>query len=147
LAQGRLSLRLDGSNSDTVSAKLDKNFVGVNMNTTLQSIVSFVDEKHQAIICLDAAGLPTAAFMALDVARFVSDRAKELEGMVDLAEHKVSDLLKAIDLAGRWVGMDEKSSMGLAVKELQKPRIQVLVGTDAATGKATGAIMRAHRRY
>jgi hypothetical protein len=139
--------RLDSSNSDTVSAKLDKNFVDVDMNTTLQTIVNSVDEKHQAIICLDASGLPMAAFTSLDVARFVSDRAKELEGMVDLAEHKVSDLLNAIDLAGRWVGIDEKTSMGLAVKELQKPRVQILVGTDAATGRATGAIMRAHRRY
>jgi hypothetical protein len=47
----------------------------------------------------------------------------------------------------RWVAMDEKTSMGLAVKELQKPRIQILVGTASSTGKATGAIVRAHRRY
>ncbi len=139
--------RLDGTNADTVSAKLDRNFVAVDPATTLQTIVGAVDEKHQAIVCLDAAGAPTAAFTSHDVARFVSDRAKELAGMIDLAEHKVSDLLNAIDLSGRWIGMDEKSSMGLAVKELQKPRIQVLVGTDVATGKATGAILRAHRRY
>jgi hypothetical protein len=55
------------------------------------------------------------------VARFVSDRAKELGGMVDLEAHKVSDLTEAIDFAGRRVGMNEKSSMGLAVKELLKP--------------------------
>lgn len=139
--------RLDGSTADTVSAKLDRNFIGVDVNTTLLNLLGFVDEKHQAIVCLDGAGLPTAAFTTLDVARFVSDRAKTLEGMVDLTEHKVSDLLQAIDLAGRWLRMDEKASMGLAVKELQKPRVQVLVGTDSATGRATGAIVRAHRRY
>jgi hypothetical protein len=139
--------RLDGSTADTVSAKLDRNFIGVDVNTTLLNLLGFVDEKHQAIVCLDGAGLPTAAFTTLDVARFVSDRAKTLEGMVDLTEHKVSDLLQSIDLAGRWLGMDEKASMGLAVKELQKPRVQVLVGTDSATGRATGVIVRAHRRY
>jgi hypothetical protein len=139
--------KLDGSNSDTLSAKLDKNFVAVDMSTTLQSIIGTVDDKRQAIVCQDAAGSPTAAFTVLDVARYVSDRAKELDGMVDLSQHKVSDFLNAIDLAGRWTRMDEMSSMGLAVKELQKPRIQILVGTDVATGRATGAIVRAHRRY
>jgi hypothetical protein len=67
--------------------------------------------------------------------------------MVDLEAHKVSDLTEAIDFAGRRVGMNERSSMGLAVKELQKPRIQILVGTAATTGKATGVILRAHRHY
>lgn len=41
--------------------------------------------------------------------------------MVDLSQHKVSDLVQAINLIGRWVEIDEKSSMGLAVKEPQKP--------------------------
>jgi len=139
--------KLDGSNSDTVSAKMDKNFVPVDMNTTLQTVIGAVDEKRQAIICLDAAGSPTAAFTAFDLARYVSDRANELEGMVDLSQHKVSDLVQAINLIGRWLEIDDKSSMGLAVKELQKPRVQILVGRDPATGRATGAIIRAHRRY
>lgn len=139
--------KLDGSNSDTVSAKMDKNFVAVDMNTTLQTVIGAVDEKRQAIICQDATGSPTAAFTAFDLARYVSDRANELEGMVDLSQHKVSDLVQAINLTGRWVDIDERSSMGLAVKELQKPRVQILVGRDAATGRVTGAIIRAHRRY
>lgn len=67
--------------------------------------------------------------------------------MVDLEAHKVSDLTEAIDFAERRVGMNERSSKRLAVKELQKPRIQIPVGTDAATGKATGVILRAHRHY
>ena len=67
--------------------------------------------------------------------------------MVDLEAHKVSDLTEAIDFAARRIGMNERSSMGLAVKELLKPRIQILVGTGAATGKAIGVILRAHQHY
>lgn len=139
--------KLDGSSADALSAKLDKDFVSVDVGTTLQSLTGSVDDKHQPVICMDAAGLPTAAFTILDVARFISDQAKKLEGMVDLNELRVSDLIQAIDFTGRWARMDEKTSMGLAVKELQKPRIQILVGTDPTTGRATGAILRAHRRY
>lgn len=139
--------RRDGSDADSVSAKLDRNFVGVGTDTTLQAVLGSVDEKNQAIVCLDAAGAPTAAFTALDVTRFISDQANKLEGMIDLNELKVSDLIQAINFTGRWARMDETTSMGLAVKELQKPRIQLLVGTDPTTGRATGAILRAHRRY
>jgi hypothetical protein len=139
--------RLDNSSTDSVSAKLDRNFVNVDVDTTLQKLAGFVDEKHQAIVCLSSEGVPVAAFTAFDVVRFISDRAKTLDGMIDLKDHKVSDLLSVFDFAGRWVALDEKTSMGLAVKELQKPRIQLLVGTDTSTGKATGAIVRAHRRY
>jgi CBS domain-containing protein len=139
--------RRDKSSADSVSAKLDRNLVTVSADTTLRKLAETFDEKHKAIVCLDSEGLPTAAFTIFDVLRFISDSAKALDGMIDLKEHKVSDLLGTFDVTERWVAMDEKTSMGLAVKELQKPRIQILVGTDSSTGKATGAIVRAHRRY
>jgi hypothetical protein len=122
-------------------------FVPVTPETALQDFIGDVDEKHQPIICLDNDGRPTAAFTVLDAIRYISERANELEGMIALGEHTVAHLLDAIDIPPRWAQMVETSPFGLAVKELQKPRIQILVGTDPATGKATGAILRAHRRY
>lgn len=50
-------------------------------------------------------------------------------------------------VADRRIKMDEKAPIALAVKELQKPRIQIVVEIDYSTEKATGVILRAHRRY
>nr|CAD7054801.1 hypothetical protein RP007_05506 [Rhizobium sp. P007] len=67
--------------------------------------------------------------------------------MIDLGEHTVSDLIKAANLSDRWTQLADSTPLALAIKELQKPRIQIIVGVETATGKATGAILRAHRRY
>jgi hypothetical protein len=104
-------------------------------------------EKHQAIICLDDKGRPTAAFTVVEAVRFISESAKGLGGMIDLEDHTVLDLLKTANLVDRGTQMDDATPLALAVKELQKPRIQILVGIEAASWKATGAILRAHRRY
>ena len=139
--------RLDASSADSIAAKLDRSFLAVESDTTLQQLVASLDDKRHAIVCLDGAGRPTAAFTPLDVIRFVSDRAGQLDGLIELKDHKVSDLLDAMAVADRWIKMDEKAPIAWAVKELQKPRIQILVGIDHATERATGVILRSHRRY
>ncbi|MER8548538.1 hypothetical protein NKH41_22855 [Mesorhizobium sp. M1169] len=110
-------------------------------------MIGLVDEKHHAIVCVDRAGRPTGAFTSADVTRYIATRAKELDGLIALTEHKVSHLIESIDIGALWASMDEAAPVGLAVKALQKPRIQVLVGIDVESGKATGVILRAHRRY
>lgn len=137
----------DGTNADTLAAKLDPAFIPVKPETGLSELVELVDEKRQAIICLDDGGCPTAAFTVVEAIRFISEHAKDVGGLIDLQDHTVSDLIKAANLAARWIQIDDATPLALAVKELQKPRIQILVGIEAASGKATGAILRAHRRY
>ncbi|WP_090598084.1 Abi family protein [Pelagibacterium luteolum] len=139
--------RQDGSTANTLAAKLDASFVSVTPETVLKDLLEHVDEKHQAIICLDNAGRPSAAFTPVDAILFITSRAKEVGGLIDLHDHKVSDLIADAGIAERWAQLSDASPIALAVKELQKPRIQVLVGIDASSGKATGAILRAHRRY
>lgn len=139
--------RRDGTNANTLAAKLDPGFVPVKPETGLGELAELLDEKHPVIICLDDKGRPIAALTVVDAIRFISESAKGLGGMIDLKEHTVSDLLKTANLADRWTQMDDATPLALAVKELQKPRIQILVGIEAASGKATGAILRAHRRY
>lgn len=139
--------RRDGSTANTLAGKLDASFVSATPETVLTDLLEHVDEKHQAIICLDEAGRPSAAFTPVDAMRFITSRAKEVGGLIDLHDHKVSDLIADAGIAERWVQLSDASPIALAVKELQKPRIQVLVGVDATSGKATGAILRAHRRY
>ncbi|NTG45610.1 Abi family protein [Agrobacterium rhizogenes] len=139
--------RRDGTNTNTLAAKLDPGFVPVRPETGLSELAELLDEKHQAIICLDDDGRPIAALTVVDAIRFITECAKRLGGMIDLNDHTVSDLVKVANLADRWTQMDDATPLALAVKELQKPRIQILVGIEAASGKATGAILRAHRRY
>ncbi|RWM21121.1 hypothetical protein [Mesorhizobium sp.] len=119
----------------------------VKPQMVLNALIELVEEKRQAIVCLDDDGRPRAAFTVLDAIRFISQRAKDMDGLIALQDHTVADLIAATNLTGRWVQMDEASPIALAVKELQKPRIQILVGIEGASGKATGAILRAHRRY
>jgi hypothetical protein len=137
----------DNSSTDQVSAKLDRNLLNVDPDTTLQALAGSVDEKRQAIVCLDSAGRPSAAFTVFDVLRFISERAKALDGMVDLKDHKVSDLLGTFSHAERWVAMDEKTSMGSGRQGAPETSHPDPRRNGAATGKATGAIVRAHRRY
>nr|WP_245295134.1 Abi family protein [Pseudaminobacter manganicus] len=139
--------RRDGTMANSLATKLDKSFVSTSIDTTLLELIEKADERHQAIVCLKANGSPIAAFTSIDVTRFIAARAKELDGMIALPDHKVSDLLADFDLTNRWAAMDDSTPLGIAVKELQKPRIQILVGVNGASGKVTGAIIRAHRRY
>lgn len=139
--------RKDGTSANTLATKLDPSFVAVKTDTCLSELVELIDERHQAIVCLDDNGRPTAAFTSIEAIRYISGSARAVGGMVDLMDHTVSDLISAADLAERWMQLDEVTPLALAVKELQKPRIQILVGIEAASGKATGAILRAHRRY
>jgi hypothetical protein len=67
--------------------------------------------------------------------------------LVALQDYRVGDLLRAASFVSQWVVLDEQVAFGLAVRELLKPRVQILVAIETVTGKATGAILRAHRRY
>jgi hypothetical protein len=85
--------KLDGSSGHTLAARLDKTFLRVNTEMALKDLLEAVDERHPAIVCVGENGQPRAAFTILDAMRFVSARAKECDGLIALAEHKVSHLL------------------------------------------------------
>lgn len=137
----------DGGVAVPLASKLDSGFVEVEHDTTLIEIVSNVNAKRPAIVCTNGNGAPVAAFTMLDVTRYVSMKSTERDGLIALNEPRVPHLLDCLDLTGRWIQMEGDVAFALAIKELQRPRAQVLVGVHAMTGKTTGAIVRAHRRY
>lgn len=139
--------RPGGAASVKLAAKLDPAFVPVTSETGLGELAALLGEKQQAIVCLDDGGRPMAAFTAVDAIRFIAQSSQDAGGLVDLTEHSVAALIGAPGLAERWTQMDQDTPFALAVTELQKPRIQILVGIEGASGKATGVILRAHRRY
>lgn len=137
----------DGTAANTLASKLDSAFVPVKPETALSELLEILDARHQAIVCLDEGGRPVLAFTAVDAVRFISQCAKDVGGLIALGDHTVSDILLLPDLSEKWTQMDDTTPLTQAVKELQKPRIQILVGIEAGSGRATGAILRAHRRY
>jgi hypothetical protein len=69
------------------------------------------------------------------------------DGLVALQDHCVGDLIHRKNFSSQWIALDHQAPFGLAVKELLKPRVQIVVGIEPATGKAVGALLKAHRRY
>lgn len=65
-----------------------------------------------------------------------ADKTARIGGLIDLKDHTISDQVKTANLANRWTQMDDATPLALAVKDLQKPRIRIPVGIEAASGKA-----------
>ena len=59
----------------------------------------------------------------------------------------MADLLAEIDAGKRWLAMPGDSALTDAIDELKGKQVDVVVGTDPATGVPIGTIQRAHRRY
>lgn len=139
--------KLNGATSNTLETRIDKEFIAVTEDSPLLEVVVKSDPRHPVMICVDAAARPQAAFTVNDVLQFISGCAAQAEGLVALQDYRVGDLLRAASFVSQWVVLDEQVAFGLAVRELLKPRVQILVAIETVTGKATGAILRAHRRY
>lgn len=139
--------KLSGITGHTLESRIDKEFSTVTVESPIIDVIAKTDPRHPVIICLDTTGCPQAAFTASDVLQFISDRAGDAEGLVALQDHCVGDLLQHKAFVSQWLAFDQQTAFGLAVEALQKPRVEIIVATESATGKATGAILRAHRRY
>ncbi len=138
--------RHDGAVSLSLSSRQDPNFVSISGTESIGEVLGQVSPKAPVILQLDAAGTPLAALTASDLAQALARRAAEQGGLVEL-ETPVDELLDLPGLADTWVSLNDQTPLASAIKALQKPRIQILVGTDTLSGRATGTIQRAHRRY
>lgn len=139
--------KLSGAAANSLESRLDKEFLSVSQATAIKDVVASAVHKHPVIICVDATGRPEAAFTVTDVMLFLSECAAKADGLVALPDHSIGDLINRKSFSAQWLPLDCKIAFGLAVKELQKPRIQIVVGVEGKTGKAIGALLRAHRRY
>jgi hypothetical protein len=137
--------RADGAVGLSVATRQDADFLSVTGQELVGDILKGVTATKPVIIKVDASGAPLAAFTTLDLARRLAQLADDQGGLADL-NVPLQDLIDDDAVAPTWIRLDDRTAFALAVKELQKPRIQILVGVDA-TGRATGAIQRAHRRY
>ncbi len=138
--------RHDGAVSLNLASRQDPDFIRILGPEPVAEVLGQVSAKTPVILQLDAAGAPLAALTASDLAAGLARRAADAGGLVEL-DTPVDQLLNLPGLAATWTSLDDQTALALAIKALQKPRIQILVGIDTGTGRATGTIQRAHRRY
>lgn len=136
---GRVSAELAG--------RLAPDFLTVTEATPLLDVVGALDRVTRTAVCVDAGGVPVAAFTALDVTQFVAVNARQNAGLFDAEGTTVADLLAKIDAGKRWLAMPGDSALTDAIDELKGKQVDVVVGTDPTTGVPIGTIQRAHRRY
>lgn len=106
-----------------------------------------LNRKTLTAACVDRAGVAVAAFIALDVTRFIAIYARRNAGLFDAEERTVADIIGEIEARKRWLAMQRNSALSSAIDMLKRKQTDVVVGTDPATGKSIGTIQRAHRRY
>jgi len=139
--------RKDGSSWRFLSSRLDADVQFVSASTPLADILKNFDERHPVVICTDDHGIPLAALNGPDIIKYIASQCKNDDGLIDINEHSVSDVIKKYDLVNRWVTVNESSPFDDTIEILKERQVQIIVGISAPSGKATGAIARAHRRY
>lgn len=135
-----------GASFQILGDRIARDFIAVSGTTTLNIISASFDRSRQAVVRLDDAGVPTAAFGPLELIRFISLDVGMNEGFTLLAERTVNDLLAKIDVTASWVAINENEPLAVAVEQLKKKETNIVVGVNAI-GQAVGVMMRALRRY
>ena len=74
-------------------------------------------------------------------------KALEMDGMIDLGDHTVTDILNNPSVADGFKVMLAGSSFFDAVKVLKEPKTRVVVAVNPDDGLPVGVVLRAHRRY
>lgn len=70
-----------------------------------------------------------------------------MDGMIDLKDHKISDLIKDDAVKQGCRILPGGISFLDAVKTLKEPKIAVIVAIDDQNNEPLGVILRAYRRY
>lgn len=139
--------RSSGADGMTLASRQDPDFVRVSGEEPLQDVLKQITALQPAILRVDDQGRPTGACTAVDVTALLVTLAEDMDGLVSIKETLINQVLEQPELAKAWTALDDQTPMATAVETLKEPQLRLLVGTDAATGRATGVITRAHRRY
>lgn len=81
------------------------------------------------------------------LALYMTNKASEMDGMIDLNDHTISDILDSPAVADGFRTMPAGSPFFDAVKMLKEPKTRVVVAVNPDDGAPVGVIPRAHRRY
>lgn len=130
----------------TLASRADPTFPVVQRSTRLRDLVVRIDDRHPVVVCVDESGSCIGAFTAHDLVHFIERRSRALEGLVDLSELTVGELIGETEPLRTWSTLPGETAFGTAIKEMKKSNVRMIVAvTD--TGAPSGTLLRAHRRY
>jgi hypothetical protein len=124
----------------------DPGILRVTGTETISFVLSQLGAR-QAVVRVDAVGAPTGACSADAILSAIGAQGAKLEGFVSLEDLTIEQVLGPPGPAPHWKICADGEPLQRAVTMLQRPLIKILVGVNPTTGVATGALLRAHRRY
>lgn len=132
----------------TLASRQDPDFIRVEGDEALDTVLVKLSALRPVVLRVDVDGRPTGACTAVDITTHLAEQGRgEMEGIVSLREITVSQVMDQPAVAAAWQPLDDQSPFAQAVTALTAARLRVLVGVSRDTGRATGFIQRAHRRY
>lgn len=137
---------LAGTEPVTVESRSDPRFLTVQRTSTLVALGNAEGQNCSAFLCMENGQL-SGAFTHQQVAHYISRSAVDLDGMIDLNEHTVGDILQDPSVNDGCRPLSAKLSFFEAIKVLREPKTRVVVAVDPVTGAPVGVVLRAHRRY
>ncbi len=137
---------LAGSAPVSLASRADKRFMIVERNNKL---VEFAGEQLQssaAFVCVEDGGV-VGAITHHQLANYLTAKAAELDGLIDLNDHTIADILADPVISDGFRPVPAQSSFFDAIKILKEPKTRVVVAIDSTNGAPVGVVLRAHRRY
>lgn len=123
----------------------DPSFLAAPGEVNLRQVLDQLRPDVVAIVRTDAGGVPTAAVTPGQVLDFIVSRSKVADGLVDLNDHDLDEVVRVGNLQNSWIGLAPETPVFQAVKGLQADKVRLVVASDQAV--ISGVIARAHRRY
>ncbi|NRP13447.1 MULTISPECIES: hypothetical protein [unclassified Aliiroseovarius] len=137
---------LAGSAPVTLASRADLRFEIVDPTSTLVRLARQEAQTCAAFVCIDQ-GDVVGAITHQQLAHYIAAKALEMDGMIDLGDHTVTDILNNPSVADGFKVMLAGSSFFDAVKVLKEPKTRVVVAVNSDDGLPVGVVLRAHRRY
>lgn len=129
-----------------LSSKADSRFSLVERGQSLVDLARGDSHSCSAFVCVECNEV-VGAFTHQQITHFLMSKALELEGLVDLNDHSVSDILSDQKVVGGFRLLPSNVPFIDAVKVLKEPGTRILVAFDNEKNMPIGVILRAHRRY
>ena len=137
---------LAGSAPVTLATRADHRFEVVKRTSKLVDLASGAAQTCAAFVCMENGGV-VGAITHQQLALFVATKALEEDGMVDLNDHTVEEVLSLSAVTDGFRLMPAESSFFDAIKILKEPKTRVVVAVNPDNGVPVGVVLRAHRRY
>ncbi|MCF3595779.1 Abi family protein [Rhodobacteraceae bacterium LMO-12] len=137
---------LEGSAPVTLASRADHRFEVVDQTSKLVSLAREEAQTCAAFVCVEN-DVVLGAITHQQLALYMTNKASELDGMIDLDDHTISDILDSPAVADGFRTMPAGSSFLDAVKILKEPKTRVVVALNPDDGAPVGVVLRAHRRY